>query len=119
MAGDDKVVFEGEDGKAGYASPALDLIATGFLLALSALVLIASWRLPVPGGFVTAPGLLPFLTAGSLAMMSVLLGISALVRRRDGAPLWDEGARDSSEDRWFGSKRCAYAGMARLEQRQN
>jgi hypothetical protein len=99
MAGDDKIVFEGEDGNAGYASPALDLIATAFLLALSVLVLVASWRLPVPGGLVTAPGLLPFLTAGSLAMMAVLLGISAVVRRRDGTPLWDVAERNSGEDR--------------------
>jgi hypothetical protein len=91
-------VFEGEDGNAGYASPALDLIATAFLLALSALVLVASLRLPVPGGLATAPGLLPFFTAGSLAIMAVLLGISAMVRRRDGAPMWDDEVRDRSED---------------------
>lgn len=96
-AGNTKVVFEGEDGNAGYASPALDLIATAFLLALSALVLVASLRLPVPGGLVTAPGLLPFLTAGSLAIMAVLLGISAVVRHRDGVQLWDQGTREHGE----------------------
>jgi len=98
QAGDDKVVFEGEDGNAGYASPALDLIATGFLLALSVAVLVASLRLPVPGGLATAPGLLPFMTALSLAGMAVLLGISALARRRDGTPMWEATGRDSSED---------------------
>jgi len=98
QTGNEKVVFEGEDGNAGYASPALDLIATAFLLALSGLVIVASWRLPIPGGLATAPGLLPFLTAASLAIMAVLLGISAIVRHREGARLWDAGARDSSQD---------------------
>lgn len=96
-ADNSNVVFEGEDANAGYASPALDLIATTFLLSLSVLALIASWRLPVPGGFATAPGLLPFLTAGSLAGMAVLLGISAIVRRRDGAPLWETSTTDPDE----------------------
>jgi len=98
QADNNKVVFEGEDGNAGYASPALDMIATAFLLALSVLVLVASLRLPVPGNLATAPGLLPFLTAGSLAVMAVLLGISATVRRREGAALWDDEPRDRSED---------------------
>lgn len=96
---DNKVVFEGEDANAGYASPALDLIATGILLAISLAVLVASWRLPVPGGLPTAPGLLPFLTAGSLAVMAVLLGISARVRRREGTPLWSIEKRDTAEDK--------------------
>lgn len=97
QAGNEKVVFEGEDENAGYASPALDLIATAFLIALSILVLIASVRLPVPSGLETAPGLLPFITAGSLAVMAVLLGISAIVRRRDGAPMWDASTSDRGE----------------------
>ena len=99
QADDDKVVFEGEDANAGYASPALDLIAAGFLLALSFAVLTASVLLPVPGGLTTAPGLLPFMTAASLGVMSVLLGISARRRQRDGVPMWDPGDRNSSEDR--------------------
>lgn len=97
QAGDKNVVFEGEDGNAGFASPALDLIATAFLLALSVLVLVASLRLPVPGGLVTAPGLLPFMTAGSLGIMAVLLGISAVVRRRDGTPMWEDTGHDRDE----------------------
>ena len=92
------VVFEGEDANAGYASPTLDLIATAFLLCLSLAVLIASLRLPVPGGFATAPGLLPFLTAGSLAIMAVLLGLSAVARRRSGrhtgTSVWESETSD-------------------------
>ena len=95
----DKVVFEGEDGNAGYASPALDLIATAVLIAISVLVLVASYRLPVPGDLTTAPGLLPFLTAGSLGAMAVLLGLSAMARRKGGVPLWSDDERDGVEDR--------------------
>jgi hypothetical protein len=96
--GDNTVVFEGEDGNAGYASPALDLIATAFLLALSVAVLIASIRLPVPGGLSTAPGLLPFLTAGSLGIMAMVLGYSAIARRRKGVAMWEDTGRSRSQD---------------------
>lgn len=81
---EDPIVFEGEEAGAGYASPALDLIAAAFLIALSVLVMIASAALPVPGSVLTAPGLLPFLVAGSLAAMAVGLGLAALQRRRAG-----------------------------------
>ncbi len=43
---------------------------------------VESLRLPVPGGIFTAPGLLPFLTSASLLVMALLLGSSALQRRR-------------------------------------
>lgn len=99
QAESDKVVFEGEDGNAGYASPALDLIATAVLLAISVLVLVASYLLPIPGDLTTAPGLLPFLTAGSLGVMAVLLGLSAVSRRKGGVALWSDNARDKVEDR--------------------
>lgn len=93
-----EVKFEGEDSTAGYASPALDLIAAISLIALSVLVMVASTMLPMPGGLTTAPGLLPFLTGGSLAVMAVLLGLSALARRRDGVPMWSIRFRDRTED---------------------
>lgn len=83
----DEIKFEGEDAHAGYAAPLLDLIAAAFLLALSALVVVASLALPVPGDIQTAPGLLPFLTAGSLGVMALLLAISAVQRRRAGTPM--------------------------------
>ena len=99
QAESDKVVFEGEDANAGYASPALDLIAAAVLIAISVLVLVASYRLPMPGELTTAPGLLPFLTAGSLGVKAVLLGISAVSRRKAGVALWSDEARDGVEDR--------------------
>lgn len=97
----DQITFEGEEAGAGHAAPGLDLIAAGFLVALSVLVMAASLTLPVPGALTTAPGLLPFLTAASLLIMAVLLGFSALGRRRasvvaDPADLVDR--RNSEED---------------------
>lgn len=93
------VKFEGEEAGAGHAAPGLDLVAAAFLIALSVLVMVASVMLPVPGGVRTAPGLLPFLTAASLGVMAVLLGISALSRRRAGVVSDPAEARDNAEDR--------------------
>ncbi len=76
------VAFEGEEAGAGYASPTLDLIAAGFLVLLTIIVMVASWALPVPGGLLTAPGLLPFVTAFSLLLMALVLGATALKRNR-------------------------------------
>lgn len=78
------VVFEGEEAGAGYASPTLDLIAACFLVALSLVVMWASWALPVPGDWLTAPGLLPFITSLSLLVMAVILGATALRRSDQG-----------------------------------
>ncbi len=78
----DSVKFEGEESGAGYASPNLDLIAAVFLVALSVVVMIASWKLPVPGNLRTAPGLLPFLTAASLLVMALMLAATAIQRRK-------------------------------------
>lgn len=76
------VAFEGEEAGAGYASPTLDLIAAGFLVLLTIIVMVASWSLPVPGDVLTAPGLLPFVTAFSLLLMALVLGATALKRKR-------------------------------------
>lgn len=81
------VKFEGEEAGAGYAAPYLDLIAAGFLICLALLVMIASFKLPVPGAILTAPGLLPFLTAGSLLLMAIMLAATAVKRKRDLAEL--------------------------------
>jgi len=93
----ESVKFEGEESGAGYAAPHLDLIAAGFLVCLAVIVMIASLRLPVPGALLTAPGLLPFLTAASLLLMALMLGATALKRRRDVAQLLVT-SRDRAED---------------------
>lgn len=80
--------FSGEDENAGFASPVQDLIAAGFLIVLSLWVMIESVRMGNPGDSITtAPGLLPFLTAGSLAAMAVGLGSMAMKRHRSGAEI--------------------------------
>ena len=76
--------FEGEEAGAGYASPALDFVATAILIAISLAMMFASLRLPMPGDFQTAPGLLPFLVAASRLVMALGLGWAALVRHRAG-----------------------------------
>ena len=81
---EDAVKFEGEDASSGYASPLLDLIAAAFLILLSIIIMAASVALPMPGDLVTAPGLLPFITSGSLLIMALILGYTAIKRRRAG-----------------------------------
>ncbi len=80
----EQITFEGEEAGSGFASPALDLIASALLIALAFAFAIASLSLPVPGDITTAPGLLPFIVAVSLMVMALGLGASALARRRAG-----------------------------------
>jgi hypothetical protein len=85
MTEQDKTVLS-EDPNAGLATPIMDLLAAGVIAAIAIWMLVESLRLPVPGGMITAPGLLPFLTAGSLLIMGGLLATAALRRRRHAAP---------------------------------
>ena len=94
----EQITFEGEEADTGYASPALDLVAAGALIALSVAVMVASYALPLPGNIRTAPGLLPFLVAFSLLIMSLGLGASALARRRASVHLSLFSDRDMSTD---------------------
>jgi hypothetical protein len=71
-----------EDPNAGLATPVMDLVAALCIAAIAIWIGIESLRLPAPGGILTAPGLLPFLTAGSLLIMAGLLAISAVRRKR-------------------------------------
>jgi hypothetical protein len=84
MSEQDKIVLS-EDPHAGLATPVMDLIAAAVIAAIALWIAIESLRLPMPGGLITAPGLLPFLTAGSLAAMALLLAASAVRRRRTAA----------------------------------
>lgn len=82
VADDEKRVLS-EDANAGLATPVMDLTAAIVVAAIAVFVVVQSLLLPVPGGAVsTAPGLLPFLTSASLLIMALLLGFSALQRRR-------------------------------------
>ena len=94
-----QVEFEGEEAGAGFAPPGLDLFASAFLLVLSGVVIVASVALPVPGNWTTAPGLLPLLTAGSLAVMAILLGVSAWTRHKAGVVAHPGEARVGANDK--------------------
>lgn len=93
-----EVKFEGEDANAGFASPALDLIASAALIAIAVAIMVASWRLPMPGAIHTAPGLLPFIISATLLLMALGLGASALSRRRLGVHLPVFADRDAMTD---------------------
>ena len=80
----DQTKFAGEDENAGYASPQQDLIAAGVLVLLCVWVMAESLGMHNPGTLATAPGLLPFLTAGSLSLMALGLGYLAISRLRRG-----------------------------------
>ena len=94
----DTIKFDGEEAGAGYASPLLDLIASAVLLVLTVIVMIASTNLRMPGGLATAPGLLPFLVAASLFLMALMLGWTALQRKRAGFSAGPDEVRDTPED---------------------
>jgi hypothetical protein len=79
---DEKRVIS-EDANAGLATPIMDLSAAVVIAVIAIFLAVESLRLPVPGGVIfTAPGLLPFLTAASMLVMALLLGASAIARRR-------------------------------------
>lgn len=79
--------FRGEDESAGASHPVLDLAAGIFLVALGLWFVGMSLALSVPGRITTAPGLLPFLTGASLAVMAGFLAFSAFRRRSSAMPL--------------------------------
>jgi hypothetical protein len=85
MAEQDKIELS-EDPNAGLATPIMDLLAAGLIAAIALYMAVESFRLSVPGDVITAPGLLPFLTAGSLLFMAGLLAVAALRRWRTVAP---------------------------------
>jgi hypothetical protein len=81
MTEQEKTVLS-EDPNAGLATPAMEFAAAAVVAAIALWFGIESLRLPAPGGLITAPGLLPFLTSGSLLVMAGLLAAAALRHRR-------------------------------------
>jgi hypothetical protein len=86
---EDEARVVSEDVGSDMANPIMDLIAAGVISVIAIFVVVASLQLPVPGTAFTAPGLLPFLTAASLLVMALLLGYSAMQRRRTMPPALD------------------------------
>ena len=54
------------------------LLVSGALVLISAYVFIASFSIPAPEGWQTAPGMLPMLLGGSLCFMAILISIEAI-----------------------------------------
>ena len=81
-AGSEQKLILSEEANAGYATPIMDMIASGIVAAIALIMAVNSLLLPVPGGIFSAPGLLPFLTSASLLIMAGVLGFNALSRRR-------------------------------------
>ena len=98
QAQDEEFKFDGEEAGAGRAAPEADLLAAGVLVALAIVVMVASMMLPVPGDLRTAPGLLPFLTGASLALMALALGYSAWKRSSAGIKIDPDFSRNRTED---------------------
>ncbi|KIT17584.1 tripartite tricarboxylate transporter TctB family protein [Jannaschia aquimarina] len=76
-----------EEEGAGPATAALDLLSAAILLALGLGFAGLSLALPVPDGWRSAPGLLPFLVSASLAVMALMLAMSAWPRRGRGGAI--------------------------------
>ena len=78
--------FAGEEEGAGYAAPSVDMIAAVLLTLLAGWYSWEALGFRAPGGWRTAPGLLPLAAGLSLMAMAVGLGLTAWRRRgRDGA----------------------------------
>lgn len=60
------------------SGPGTDLLGALLVGALGAVATVLAWLLPNPGSPMTAPGLLPLLIGGSLVLMALGLGSSAL-----------------------------------------
>jgi hypothetical protein len=79
---EEKKLVLSEEANAGFATPIMDLAAACVIAAIAFFIAVVSLQLPIPGGVITAPGLLPFLTSTSLFIMALILGVGAVGRRR-------------------------------------
>ena len=94
----EQISFEGEDANSGYGSPSLDLISSLILTIVAIAFIVGALGLPVPGDKNTAPGLLPFIVATSLLLMTLGLAASAIARARSGQDISIFADRDISTD---------------------
>ena len=69
--------FAGEEEGAGYAAPSVDMIAAVLLTLLAGWYSWEALGFRAPGGWRTAPGLLPLAAGLSLMAMAVGLGLTA------------------------------------------
>ena len=64
-------IFTGEEGGTERSTPHKDFIASIAVGLIGFLAMIIAFRLDAPDSFYTAPGLLPFVTGGSLLLMGI------------------------------------------------
>lgn len=86
MSHSDHGDFAGEEEGAGYAAPSVDLFAAVLLILLSGWYSWEAWGFRMPGGWRTAPGLVPLFAGLSLMAMALVLGLTAWRRRGQTAP---------------------------------
>lgn len=84
MTSDDAPHRVGEKDIETRSTPNKDLASALVIGLLAVVTMIASLRLDMPGSIYTAPGILPFITAGGLLAMALILGARAV---RSGATL--------------------------------
>ncbi len=90
---------------ASKSNPGKDLIAAAAIAVLSLVAMLLAVRLQAPGRLSTAPGLLPFVTALTLFMMAMGLGVQAMRDRGATNRLQEMGksvwhAVNTEETRW-------------------
>lgn len=73
--------FAGEEEGAGYASPSIDMFAAVLLIVLAGWYSWEALGFRTPGGWRTAPGLVPLFAGVSLMAMALVLGFTAWQRR--------------------------------------
>ncbi len=84
MSQTNQTEFAGEEEGAGYASPSVDIAAALILIALAGWYSWEALGFRAPGGWHTAPGLVPIAAGVSLMGMALVLGLTAW--RRLGQP---------------------------------
>lgn len=72
--------FPGEERRDGESTPRQDLVAALAVAAIAVTALVLALELPVLGRAYSAPGLVPALTAASLLLMAIGLGVLAVRR---------------------------------------
>ncbi|WP_127143046.1 tripartite tricarboxylate transporter TctB family protein [Pelagibacterium montanilacus] len=92
----DKPAASEEEG-AGYAAPAADMVAAVLLIVLAGWYTLTALGFRTPGGWHTAPGLVPIAIGVTMILMAVGLGVTAWRRRgRVYAPGSDPDAAEES-----------------------
>jgi hypothetical protein len=72
----------GEEAGAGYAAPALDLLAAALLIVLAGWYTLEAINFRAPGGWRSAPGLVPAFAGITLMIMAAGLAVAAWRRRK-------------------------------------